>query len=85
MPPAAPPGGGSRSLLDRLLAGRLVLRRELDLKAFELLLKLVGYIVLRSTLLVTEVTGITELQQSGTLVVALDLERSPLENLKLLV
>ena len=27
LPPAAPPGGGSRSLLDHLLAGRLVLRR----------------------------------------------------------
>ena len=33
--PAAPPGGSSSSLLDFLLARRLVLRRELDLWALE--------------------------------------------------
>ncbi len=64
LPPAAPLGEGSRSLLDLLLAGRLVLRRELDLKAFELLLKL-GYVVMRSTLLVAEVAGITVFADPG--------------------
>ena len=65
LPSAAPLGeGSSRSLLDLLLAGRLVLRRELDLKAFELLLKL-GYGVMRSTLLVAEVAGITVFADLG--------------------
>ncbi len=69
-----PPGGGSRrGLLDILIARRLVLGRKLDLWAFELLLKLIGYIELRSTLLVGEVARLAELREPNTLVVVVAL------------
>src|SRR5215208_5554408 len=66
----------SRGLLDCLLARRLVLGRELDLRSAEL--EVVDLrIVLQSALLVGEVARVAELQlpEAGVVVVALDLER----------
>src|SRR5215207_2254339 len=67
------PRRSSCGLLDRLLARRLILRRELELASAEL--QVVGVRgVLQDTLLVGEVAGLAELQLSQTRVVVVALD-----------